>query len=70
MRKNYTALNLLEPHSPLYTTSGFPTIKEAEQYIASMNTDKNRLERVHWLVIETKTLHKHLDRLEEKLQLI
>lgn len=70
MRKNYTALYLLEPHSPLYTTSGFPTVREAEEYIASMKINKNNLERIHWLVIETKTLHRHLDAIEEKLQLI
>jgi hypothetical protein len=62
-KRNYTALNLISPYSDL-TKSGFRSTKKATEYIY-----ENRFfgERGDWLIIDTKTLHNHLNDLDEEL---
>lgn len=63
----YTALYLLDPCSAL-TKSKFSRISDAEKYIKSQIWNEKRfLLRANWLIIETKTLDRHLTNLEEQI---
>lgn len=61
MKKNYTAVYIPAPHSTK-TKGGFSSIKDAETYINKTLP----YSRANWLIINTKTLQKHLEILEKK----
>lgn len=67
--KNFTAIYLPDPHNKM-TKSGFKNIKNANKYINKIicfqrKFTESSLLRADWLVVETKTWHKHLDELEQ-----